>query len=94
MHEVDDDIFTYNAFELKDSPGIIVVFKTRLDKIDRDYIDTLPTEQQRLGQIDDFFHLVGITVADESLLDSIWGKSKIYDLNSGPIELDGPRTKK
>ena len=87
MHETDGGIVTYNAFELKDTPSIIVVFKTMLGDDDRVYIETLPPERQVLGEIGAYFRLVGITVADEDFLDSIWGKNKIYDAKSAPIAL-------
>lgn len=67
-----------NAFELKGSPGAVVVFATG---IDRDAASTVTkdtfAEQARLR---------AVILADESYLDHIWGDEKLYDSAAKSIE--------
>ena len=88
MYFNDDGIVTLNAFELKETPAIIVVFKTLLSKSSKEFVDKLPAEDQVLGKIGNYFVLTGIIVADETYLDEEWGNRKIYDPNSNPIALE------
>lgn len=87
MSPQEDGIVTYNAFELQDTPTIIIVFKTFLSYDVKQLIDQLPAEQQVLGALGPHFRLIGIIVADESHLDETWGENKIYDPGSNPIKL-------
>jgi hypothetical protein len=87
MFEIEGGIVTVNAFELRRTPTIIVVFITKIAEDTRRHISTLPPESQILGEIDEYFKLDAIAVADESYLDEIWGKDKIYDPKSVSIEL-------
>jgi len=87
MCEVEDGIVTFNAFELKRTPTIIVVFITKLSDDTRQHILTLPAEKQVLAYIGEHFKLDAVAIADESYLDEIWGKDKIYDPKSISIKL-------
>lgn len=87
MYKDDDGVVTFNAFELVETPTIIIVFKTLLPYEAKAKIDLLPKEKQLLGQIGTHFRLTGISVADETYLDDVWGEVKIYDPKSNPIAL-------
>lgn len=87
MFEMEEGIVTFNCFELKQTPTIIVVFITKLSNTTRKYIETLPPEKQVMNEIGDYFKLDAIAVADETYLDEIWGHEKIYDPKSIPITL-------
>jgi hypothetical protein len=87
IYTTDEGIVTLNAFELRDTPTIIVVFETLISNEAKAQIDLLPREKQVLGKIGDKFTLVGVSVADEVFLDDEWGKVKIYDPESNPIVL-------
>lgn len=87
MFQVPDGIVTFNAFELTRTPAIIVVFITKLSNESRKEIDSLPEEQQVIDAIAQHFKLDAVAVADESYLDEIWGKHKLYDPKSLPIRL-------
>lgn len=88
MHKTENGIITYNAFELKDTPSIIVVFKTFVTNSMLDEINLLPKEKQVMGKIGRKFKLIGISVSDEVYLDAEWGRNKIYDPKSNPISLE------
>jgi hypothetical protein len=87
MFEIEGDIVTFNAFELRQTPTIVVVFITKISAETRQHISTLPEERQVLGEIGEYFKLDAIAVADESYLDQIWGDNKIYDPKSIAIDL-------
>lgn len=87
MYRGDDGVVTFNAFELAETPTLIVVFKTLLPYKVKEKIDLLPKEKQKLGQIGEHFNLIGVSVADETYLDEVWGEVKIYDPKSNPITL-------
>lgn len=87
MFEIDGGIVTFNAFELKRTPTIVVVFITKISAETRQYISSLPQENQVLGDLGEHFKLDAIAVADESYLDQIWGSDKIYDPKSVAIKL-------
>lgn len=87
MFEIEGDIVTFNAFELKRTPTLVVVFITKISAETRRHISTLPEEKQVLGEIGDHFKLDAIAVADESYLDEIWGSEKVYDPKSIAITL-------
>lgn len=87
MFEIEKDIVTFNCFELKQTPTIIVVFITKLSSATRNYIETLPPEKQVVDEIGQYFKLDAIAVADESYLDELWGYEKIYDPKSVSIVL-------
>ena len=81
------DIVTFNAFELVDTPSIVVVFITKIPDV-KDLARRLNAggREEQLG-ISDQFILVSVAVADEPYLDKIWGTKKIYDPASRPIKL-------
>jgi len=87
MFSLEDCLVTFNAFELKQTPTIVAVFITKLPHESKRVIDTLPDEKQMMGVIGEYSKLDAIAVADESYLDEIWGKEKLYDPKSYPIEL-------
>lgn len=88
MYTNDEGVVTLNAFELNETPTIIVVFETFLSYSKKVEIDRLPKEDQVLGKIGGYFVLTGISVSDESYLDRVWGEAKIYDPLSKPIVLE------
>jgi hypothetical protein len=87
MFKRKEGIVTYNAFELSNTPSIIVVFRTRLSYHDKESIDRLEPEQQQLGKIGQFFKLTGIIISEEGYLDHEWGNEKLFDPKSKPIML-------
>jgi len=87
MYSGDNGVVAFNAFELAETPTIIVVFKTLLPYEAKEKIDLLPQEKQEFGQIGEYFRLIGVSVADEAYLDDVWGEEKIYDPKSNPIAL-------
>lgn len=88
MSQTKKGVVTYNAFELKDTPTIILVTKTIIPYEVKDEIDKLPPEKQVMGAIGSYWTLIGVSVADESYLDHEWGEVKIYDPESKPISLE------
>jgi hypothetical protein len=83
VHEEQDEIVLFNAFELKSTPNIITVFITSISKAEHEVI-------RRSKQSDNIAvscKLVAIAIADEEYLDKIWGAAKIYDPTSHAIEL-------
>ena len=88
MWVAEEGVVTLNAFELKDTPTIVIVFKTIISNEARAAIEKLSAEDQVMGKIGQYFKLIGIIVADESYLNEEWGRRKIYDPNSNPIELE------
>ncbi len=87
MYADDDGLTTFNAFELKYTPSIIIVFKTHLNYSDNPDINPEAAQNNTLGELGPHFRLVGVTIADEQYLDEIWGKGKLYDPNSNLIVL-------
>ena len=87
MFQVSEGIITFNAFELAQAPSIIVVFITKLSDESRKEIAALPEEQRAVAAIPQHFKLDAVAVADESYLDELWGKEKLYDPKSLPIKL-------
>jgi predicted outer membrane lipoprotein len=86
MFSGEEGIATFNAFELKKTPTIVIVFVTKLSKTTERHIASLP-EKLEANAISGYFKLVAVVVADERYLDEIWGSEKIYDSNSVPISL-------
>ena len=80
-----EGIVTFNAFELKSTPTIVVVFVTLLQSTSS--VGPDPSADQLKAAVGGLFKLVGVAVADESYLDQIWGAEKLYDPKSIPIQL-------
>ena len=86
MFSTDEGIVTFNAFEIKDSPNLIAVFVTIVDKQFFDQLNSLPFEE-RLRVVSNYFKLRAIILSEESYLDKIWGAEKIYDPESRPVQI-------
>ncbi|MGO9136234.1 MAG: hypothetical protein ACLP9S_05810 [Syntrophales bacterium] len=87
MFKLPEGLVTFNAFELKNTPTIIVVFITRIATLSNNGSALPVDESELISKVASLFKLVSIAIADESYLDSIWGKQKIYDPKSLPIKL-------
>jgi len=85
MFQTENGLVTFNAFELKRTPSIVVVFVSLLRNTSS--LGPHPSDKRLSNEIGKLFTLVAAVVADESYLDEIWGNNKIYDPTSTPIKL-------
>ena len=85
MFKTPEGVVTFNAFELKSTPTIVVVFVTLLQNTSS--VGPDPSPEQIKAAVGGLFKLVAIAVADESYLDQSWGAKKLYDPKSIPIQL-------
>ena len=71
------DIVTFNAFELVDTPSIVVVFITKI--ADAGGLSQRLNEVGREEQmgISEQFTLVAVAVADEAYFDEIWARRNL-----------------
>jgi hypothetical protein len=99
MNTANGQLFTFNAYSIKDKPGLVAVFVTALNiaELHRRRDNTEPTAADMAKNLT----LDAIIFAEETYLDGIWGKEKIYDKEAKPIVFaaidaaaeDGPRSK-
>lgn len=82
MNRTEDQLVTFNAYEIKGKPNVIAVFVTSLNirEAQKNMSDTNETAK--------FFKLQAIILAEEAYLDELWGEEKIYDKDSKPISWD------
>ena len=80
VSEKNGSIIQYNAFEITDRPGAILVFITAVD------IAEVKGKKVNANDVDKLFRLRAIILASEEYLDAIWGEEKIYDKASRSIE--------
>ena len=83
MGESDGNLITFNAYRIENKPGSVVVFVTSLNiaELRKKVGNREPTQADLPGN----FKLDALILADESYLDEIWGKEKIYDPLNKPI---------
>ena len=86
MFMTDNGLVTFNAFELKRTPSIVVVFVSLLKNATS--LGQQSSEKQLSDEVGKLFQLVAVVVSDEGYLDEIWGSKKIYDPTSTPIKLE------
>jgi hypothetical protein len=83
MNTAAGELYTFNSYNIKDKPGLIAVFVTALN------IAKLRArrENKEPGSYDmaKNLKLDAIILAEETYLDRIWGKEKIYDREAKPI---------
>ena len=82
MNRTEDQLITFNAYEIKGKPHLIAVFVTSLS------IPEAKSQMSDPTQVAKFFKLQAIILAEEAYLDEIWGEEKIYDKDSKPISWD------
>ncbi len=83
MGQAGGELFTFNAYRLKDATGLVVVFVTTLN---------IAEVRRKLGNKDSSpedipknLRLDALILAEESYLDEIWGIQKAYDKENKPI---------
>ena len=69
----DDTVVAFNAYEIKNRPGVAVVFVTAVAKADA---TAAVASSDAMGRN---FRLYAIILANERYLDSMWGNEKNYD---------------
>lgn len=83
MNRAAGELFTFNAYSIKDKPSLVGVFVTALNIAElrrrRD------NKEPGADDVAKNLTLDAIILAEESYLDGIWGKEKIYDPDVKPI---------
>jgi hypothetical protein len=82
MNRTEDQLVTFNAYEIKGKPNQVAVFVTSLS------IPEVKNKMSDPTQVAKFFMLQAIILAEEAYLDEIWGEEKVYDKDSKPISWD------
>jgi hypothetical protein len=83
MNTAAGELFTFNGYRIKDKPGLIAVFVTALN-----IAELRKRRENKEPGADDVaksLTLDAVILADETYLDGIWGKEKIYDKEAKPI---------
>jgi hypothetical protein len=77
------DLITLNDYSIKDKPGLVAVFVTSLNIAE----SRRRRDGKELGADDVArnLRLHGLILAEETYLDGVWGKEKIYDKEVKPI---------
>lgn len=85
MNRAGDQLITFNAYTLTKPKGVVAVFVTVLN---------IPELQKQLGNkkpsdgvMGKNFKLDAVILAEETYLDELWGREKIYDPKNTPIIL-------
>jgi hypothetical protein len=73
MHQRGEQMIMFNAYEVRNKPGAIVVFVTLINIPE---YKASPLGDERLGSL---ARLNAIILASEDYLDEIWGAEKVYD---------------
>jgi hypothetical protein len=83
MNRVGGELVTFNAYGIKDKPGLVAVFVTILNIVElrkrRDNKEPGADDVARNLKLD------AVILAEETYLDELWGKEKIYDKEAKPI---------
>lgn len=83
MNTAGGELFTFNAYSIKDKPGLIAVFVTALNIAElRKLRDNKEPGAEDVAKN---LRLDAVILAEETYLDGIWGKEKVYDKQSKPI---------
>ena len=82
MNRTEDQLVTFNAYEIKGKPHQIAVFVTSLS------IPEVKSKMSDPTQVAKFFKLQAIILAEEDYLDEIWGEERVYDKDNKPISWD------
>ncbi len=77
------ELFTFNAYDLKDKPGIVVIFVTSLNIEDSQRRKA--NKESGTEEVAKNLKLDALILAEEEYLDKIWGKEKTYDKEAKPI---------
>jgi hypothetical protein len=83
MNKTEGELFTFNAYSIKNKQGLVAVFVTTIDTLK--LREKLGIKKPTHEDIDQNFKLDALILAEESYLDRMWGKQKIYDKESKPI---------
>jgi len=83
MNTAAGELYTFNSYNIKDKPGLIAVFVTALN-----IAESRKRRNNREPGGEDIaknLTLDAVILAEETYLDGIWGKEKIYGKESKPI---------
>jgi hypothetical protein len=83
MNTANGALFTFNAYSIKDKPGLVAVFVTALNvaELRRRRANKEPGADDVAKNLT----LDAVILAEETYLDEIWGKEKIYDKEAKPV---------
>jgi hypothetical protein len=83
MNASQGEMFTFNAYRIKDGPGLVVVFVTafNIKEVRTKSGNRNPTDEE----IPKNLKLDALILAEESYLDTIWGAEKVSDKENKPI---------
>ena len=83
MNESGGELFTFNAYRIKEKPGLVVVFVTALNIAElrrrRDKKEPGAEDVAKNLKLD------AVILAEEPYLDGIWGTEKVFDKEPKPI---------
>ena len=83
MNRAGGVLFTFNAYTIKDKQGLVVVFVTSLNIAElRKRRDNNEPGSEDVARS---LTLEAVILAEETYLDQIWGKEKVYDKEAKPI---------
>jgi hypothetical protein len=74
------DLVAFNCYQIKGSADLVVVFVTALPVADVPVVDGQPKPDT--GQA----HLVGVILASQDYLKTLWGPDRVFDARNHPIE--------
>jgi hypothetical protein len=79
-----NELFAFNAYSIEDKPGLVGVFVTavKISELRRRRDNKEPSAEDVAKNLT----LDALIIAEESYLDEIWGKEKIYDPNVKPMK--------
>jgi hypothetical protein len=81
VQQDDNQVMTFNAYEISQNSDSVVVFVTRLD-IPKYRAASDIDKEKKFAK---FFKLDAIILANKQYLDQIWGEEKLYDRTNQPI---------
>jgi len=84
MNTAGGELFTFNAYAVNGKPGLVAVFVTVLNigELRRKRANREPGSDDVAMNL----KLDAIILAEETYLDGIWGKEKVYDKDAKPID--------
>jgi hypothetical protein len=83
MNTARGELFTFNAYNIKEKPGLIAVFVTALNIAE--LRKRRNNKEPGAEDIAKSLKLDAVILAEETYLDGIWGKEKVYDKEAKPI---------